>query len=184
MIANSLAHGEEFAILFDRHFAEIHRFIRRRLGDALADDVSAETFLRAFKARAAFDVEREDARPWLYGIATNVIRTHARTEARRIRAYARTQFVHTEDFAAGSDDRVVAGTRRRELAGALRGLNKGDRDVLLLHAWAGLSHGEIAEALSIPDGTARSRLARVRTVLSKALGPTAVGVADEGGANT
>ncbi|MEU7532462.1 sigma factor-like helix-turn-helix DNA-binding protein, partial [Saccharothrix sp. NPDC042600] len=50
----------------------------------------------------------------------------------------------------------------RLLAGALAGLDPGDRDVLLLTSWAGLDSNEVAEALGIPVGTVRSRLHRVR----------------------
>ena len=62
-------------------------------------------------------------------------------------------------------DRVAAGAVRRELAGALADLSRGDRDVLLLIALGGLSHGDVAAALGIPYGTVGSRLNRVRRKL-------------------
>ncbi|MEO6115645.1 MAG: sigma-70 family RNA polymerase sigma factor, partial [Pseudolysinimonas sp.] len=70
-----------FAELYDRHAVAIHRYASRRLGEA-ADDVMSETFLVAFERRAAFDPAIEDARPWLYGIATTLLKKHRRQEAR------------------------------------------------------------------------------------------------------
>jgi DNA-binding CsgD family transcriptional regulator len=65
---------------------------------------------------------------------------------------------------------VTAAAIQRELAGALAGLSRGDRDVLLLVAWADFSYGEVAAALGIPVGTVRSRLNRARRKVREALG--------------
>ena len=61
-----------FAAIFDRHAAEISRYAHARLGPDLAEDVTAETFLAAFRHRDRYDTTRPDARPWLYGIAAYV----------------------------------------------------------------------------------------------------------------
>ena len=58
-----------FAVIFDRHAEEILRYAHARLGPDLAEDVTAETFLAAFRHRDRYDTNRPDARPWLYGIA-------------------------------------------------------------------------------------------------------------------
>src|SRR5262245_58645744 len=89
LVARSLTDPEAFAALFDSHAALIHRYAARRLGTEAADDVMAETFAVAFQRRRDYDLGRADARPWLYGIATNLIRNHRRAEARRWRAMAR-----------------------------------------------------------------------------------------------
>src|SRR4051794_4226305 len=89
LIAASLVVPERFGQIFDRHFRAIHAFATRRLGSAQADDVAAEVFARAFKGRRKFEPEGESALPWLYGIASNVIRMHNRGEVRKLRAYAR-----------------------------------------------------------------------------------------------
>ena len=88
-IGASLADPEVFAVLFDRHFDAIHRYAQRRVGRDLADEIAAETFTRAFDRRRRYDTAREDARPWLLGIAANLLRRHWRTEKRRLDAYAR-----------------------------------------------------------------------------------------------
>ncbi|MCW2915003.1 MAG: polymerase, sigma-24 subunit, subfamily [Actinomycetia bacterium] len=63
---------DRFAEIFHRYFNEVHRYIARRLGADVADDLAAETFLTAFRKRSRFDASRGAVRPWLYGIATNL----------------------------------------------------------------------------------------------------------------
>ena len=171
LIERSWHEPEAFAALYDRHAATIHRFAGRRLGDQLADDVVGETFLAAFRRRKRYDLRRADARPWLYGIAANVIGKHRRAEVRMLRAFARTG---ADPVAAGHadlvDSRVCAAAVQRDLAAALAALPAGDRDVLLLIAWADLSYEETAAALGIPVGTVRSRLHRARRKVREALG--------------
>src|ERR1700735_3530247 len=79
-----------FGEIADRHFAEIHGYLARRVGRDLAEDMGAETFAIAFESRRRYDPRRDDARPWLFGIATNLIRRHRRDEVRKLCAYTRT----------------------------------------------------------------------------------------------
>ncbi|HLK02309.1 MAG TPA: sigma factor, partial [Streptosporangiaceae bacterium] len=81
---------ELFTELFRRHAPHIQRYVVRRLGPDSAEDIVAETFLLAFRHRERYDPARQDARPWLYGIATNLIGRHRRSEIRLYRALART----------------------------------------------------------------------------------------------
>ena len=171
LIERSWHEPEAFAALYDRHAAPIHRFAGRRLGHHLADDVVAETFLAAFRRRKRYDLRRADARPWLYGIAAKVMGKHRRAEVRMLRAFARTGIDPVADGHADRiDSRVCAAAVQRDLAAALAGLSAGDRDVLLLIAWADLSYEETAAALRIPVGTVRSRLNRARRKVREALG--------------
>ncbi|TDD90499.1 RNA polymerase sigma factor [Actinomadura rubrisoli] len=171
IIGRSRREPECFAALFDRHYTAIHGYAARRLGPGLADDVAAETFLIAFDRRGSYDLSRGDARPWLYGIASNLVSRHRRAEVRLYRALARTG---AHDVAEGHADRVAgrldAQAARGPLAAALAELPDGDRDVLLLVAWAQLGVQEAGEALGVPAGTARSRLHRARTRIRAALG--------------
>ncbi|HEX2312797.1 MAG TPA: RNA polymerase sigma factor [Thermomonospora sp.] len=171
VIEGSLRDGERFALLYDRHHVAIHRYIARRLGPDLADDLMAETFLVAFSRRERYDRSRPDARPWLYGIATNLVRGHRRAEVAQWRLIARTGV----DEVAPPDneavlDRVSAQAARSGLAAAVARLSRGQRDVLLLTAAGGLSVEEIAAALGIAKGTAHSRLSRARAKVRRALG--------------
>src|SRR3954470_10010215 len=89
IIGRSVREAECFAAVFDRYYAEIHGYVTRRLGQSLADDLASETFLIAFARRDRYDPAHADARPWLYGIASNLVARHHRAEHRRYRAMAR-----------------------------------------------------------------------------------------------
>jgi RNA polymerase sigma factor (sigma-70 family) len=170
LIAASVPAGEQFAAVFDRHARTVHRYLARRAGTAAADDLLAQTFLVAFETRARYDASRPDALPWLYGIATNVLRRARRDEIRLYRALARSGVgPDAPSPADGVADRVDARAATAALAGVLAGLAAGDRDVLLLVAWGGLSQDEVALALELPLGTVKSRLHRARTQLRAAL---------------
>jgi len=173
VIEVSLREPERFAILYDRHHQRVHQYVARRLGHDLADDLMAETFLIAFQARARYDLAYVDARPWLYGIATNLIGRRHRAETRFWRLIARTGVDDTvEPPVDRVTDRVTAQSMRRELASAVAGLPRGQRDVLLLTAAGGLSAEEIASALGIATGTVHSRLNRARKKMRNLLGGT------------
>ena len=162
---------ERFTVLFRRHAPHIQRYVVRRLGQDAADDIVAETFLLAFRQRDSYDPARSDARPWLYGIATNLIGRHRRAEIRLYRALARTGADPvTEPFTDRVDDRVSADRAGRQLAAALARLSAELRDTILPAAWSDLSYEEIAAALGVPAGTVRSRLSRARSRLRQSLG--------------
>jgi RNA polymerase sigma-70 factor (ECF subfamily) len=177
VIEQSWEEPEVFAVLFDRYADDIHRYAARRVGVEVADDLMAEAFVVAFQRRRRYDVSRPQARPWLYGIATNLIGEHRRAEARRLRAMSRVA-VTAPDEAGGDSEpvaeqvaaRVSAESARGALAAALAKLPPRYRDVLLVIAWGDLDYAEAAEALGIPVGTVRSRLHRARGRLRDALG--------------
>lgn len=160
--------GLSFDAAFEAEFASLHRYLARRLGSSAADDLAAETFTVAFRSWDRLDPERP-VRPWLYGIAANLVRHHWRKEQRMLRAYARTGVdpVFTDEDAAV--ERADADVRQRELAEALTELRRNEREILLLHAWAELTDTEIATALDLPVGTVKSRLSRGREKLRNRL---------------
>ena len=155
--------GHSFDEAFAAEFAPLHRYLARRVGANAADELAAETFTVAFRSWDRLDPARP-VRPWLYGIAGNLVRHHWRKERRMLRAYARTEVdpVSTEDEPAEDT---------RELAAALAELRPDEREILLLHAWAELTDTEIAAALGIPAGTVKSRLSRTREKLRNRLDP-------------
>lgn len=173
-IARSLAEPECFMVIFERHYETIARYLARRLPPERAAELASETFTRAFAARARFDGSREDALPFLYGIAANLIQRHRRSEVRMLRAYAR---VRAEPAASPPEP-----ADSRALAGALAALTPDEREVLFLFAWADLEYEQIAHALEIPVGTVRSRLHRARARLRGPLsgGTLATGEALDG----
>ena len=163
VIAESLTEPTRFATIFDRHYDAVYGFVARRVGAALAADLAAETFARAFASRRRYRPGvSSSARPWLLGIAVNLLRHHHRTEGRQLRAYARTGVDPVLDATPDVERRVDAEAAGPRLAEALASLRPAERDVLLLFAWADLSYAEIAEALGLEFGTVRSRLSRAR----------------------
>lgn len=162
-IARSLdGDPEAFGAVFDRHYSGVFRFVAARLGSDLAEEVASQTFTLAWERRARFDRSYDSARPWLLGIAINLIREHKRAERRQWAAYDRAvhEPVNSSD---GFDPRSAV------LGDAIAGLSRNDRDIVLLFAWAELTYEEIAQALGLPIGTVRSRLNRARTRLRQAI---------------
>ncbi|TYB42029.1 RNA polymerase sigma factor [Actinomadura chibensis] len=171
VIERSRRHPEVFAEVFRRHAPDVKRYATRRLGWDAAEDVVAETFLAAFRQRDRYDLARRDARPWLFGIATNLIGRHVRAEVRQLRAVERGGGDPVaEPFTDRCDERVSAQAQGRRLAGALAALPEGHRDALLLVAWGGLTYPEAAAALGVRVGTVRSRISRARGRLRRELG--------------
>lgn len=161
-IRRSQCDPEAFTAIFDRHWSRIHAFCTSRAG-ATGEDLAAEAFRIAFDARTRFDPAQASAAPWLYGIATNLLRQHFRSTARGSRAAARVAADPSSHDAAadplGQLERQQLGPR---LTAALGDLTELERDTFLLFAWAELSYDEIAAALAIPTGTVRSRINRAR----------------------
>jgi len=180
VIESSWREPERFAAVFDRHAPHIYRYLARRAGRQVADDLVAETFLAAFAKRDRYDLRYADARPWLYGIATNLIGQHHRDEVRQYRIL---QAAAAEHEVPGHAERVAADVTaqamRTLLARALTALPAGDRDVLLLIAWEQLSYQEVSQALGIPVGTVRSRLHRARATVRQVLAGTGAAQAYE-----
>jgi RNA polymerase sigma-70 factor (ECF subfamily) len=171
VIEQSWAEPERFEAIFRRYFGRIHQYLAARVGTRIADDLAAEVFTVAFAQRQRYDLARDCARPWLYGIATNLVGTYRRQEQRRYRALARAAAQRVapsdEDLVA---ERVSAAAAGPALAAALAALSRGDRDVLLLVAVAGLNNQEVAQSLGIPYGTVCSRLSRARMRLRQSFG--------------
>jgi RNA polymerase sigma factor (sigma-70 family) len=179
IIERSLREPEVFSALFDLYARDVYRYVARRLGPDAADDLTAETFVIAFQHRHRYDLGRDDARPWLYGIVANLVGRHHRAEARRWKAMANAPLPRpAEPSTDGIEARLTAQLARGQIAAALAALPAGHRDVLLMVAWADLSYEETAEALGLPVGTVRSRMHRARSALRAMLEEL---LTDEGG---
>jgi RNA polymerase sigma-70 factor (ECF subfamily) len=171
LIARSHVDPAVFATLYDRHAPAVYRYLAQRLGNHAADDVMSETFLVAFERRDTYDREVVDARPWLLGIATRLMRKHARLEAVAWKGMAADMAAQVApDLIERAGARVDAERLTRRLTTALRKLSDADRDTLLLYAWGHLDDAAIAAATEVPIGTVRSRLNRARRILRRAAG--------------
>ena len=171
VVRASLTDPGAFATLFYRHAGSVHRYVAKRVGPADAEDLVGETFATAFRSRPGFDLGRSDARPWLFGIATNLVHRHWRTEGRRLRREgAAPVVVAIGDPAEEASSTVFFQGQAEPIARALGRLDPAHLDVLLLVAGPGFTYEEVALALDIPVGTVRSRLSRARRLLREQLG--------------
>jgi RNA polymerase sigma-70 factor (ECF subfamily) len=167
---------DAFVEVVTRHEVAVHAFLARRAGPQVAADLLGEVWVRAFAGRGGYDPAYPDARPWLFGIARNVLRSHWR--ARRAADHPpAASYPASAGHSAGAGrpaaedpwdaviDRLDSAPRARALLAAVRALPAAERDVLLLVAWEQLTPTQAAATLGVPPGTARSRLHRARAAL-------------------
>ena len=156
--------AQAFGEIYERHADAIYNFCFRRTADwALAEDLTATVFLEGWKKRRRVIFDDEDGvRPWLFGVANNVVRNEARRHRRFARAVAGLGVPHP---ARTADERAADEATMREILVAVRQLPRREQDVLALCVFADLSYSEAALALGVPVGTVRSRLARARNRL-------------------
>ena len=167
-LARSLSEPTAFEPIFDRHFGAVHRYLHRRAGRDLADELTAETFALAFSRRGSCRAGGS-ALPWLYGIATNLLHRYRRAERRQLHAYSRSGVDRSVAYDDEADARVDGSSLDARLAGALAAMRPRERDALLLYALADLSYEEVALALDVPVGTVRTWLHRARATAQREL---------------
>ncbi len=154
-----------FDRLYERHHRAVLAYCVRRTARADADDATAEVFTVAWRRRA--DVPAGDRElPWLYGVARRVL-SHQRRSAGRFRRLTE-KVTALQPPPPPYPDAVVVErqeyVRVREAVAALPG---NDREVLLLSAWEGLSHKEIAEVLGCSHAAVDKRLVRAKQRLAR-----------------
>ncbi len=158
--------SEAFGMLFERHARTIYNFCFRRVGDwATAEDLVSIVFLQAWR-RLDKPLPRGKELPWLFGIATNVVRNRRRAERRHAAVLRRVPQPSPEpSFADESDQRLDDDELMGRALGLVARLPRREQDVFALCAWSELSYEDAAIALRIPVGTVRSRLSRARARL-------------------
>ena len=165
LITASLSEPELFEDVFRRHYQPVRAYLQRRIGADVGEELAAQTFVVAFDHRDRFDASYPSARAWLFAIATNLLRHHARDEERHRRLLMQNATKLAPRSLEHDDDRVAAALAFPALLRALSGLEPRDRDAFLLFALADLSYDEVAKALDIPIGTVRSRISRARRLV-------------------
>jgi RNA polymerase sigma-70 factor (ECF subfamily) len=157
-----------FDALYRETASDVYAYVMTLLRDrAAAEDVTAQTFERAYRKQAGFDAGRGTQRAWLFGIARNAALDE-------LRARKRTAALHgdPEDPAAAGasppDDGEEAALRRATVRAALAGLEPRERELIALKFHAGLSNAEIAKVLGISVANAGTRVHRAVTRLRKA----------------
>jgi RNA polymerase sigma-70 factor (ECF subfamily) len=150
-----------FGLLFERHATTIYNYCFRRVGDwAAAEDLLSIVFLEAWRRRDK-ELPPDKVLPWLYGIATNVVRNRRRSERRFAAALARIPAPPSgQGFSESVDERLDDERQMRKALTLMAQLPRRERDVIALCGWSGLSYADAALALGVPVGTIRSRLSR------------------------
>ena len=155
-----------FGTLFERHGRAVYNYCFRRTADwAAAEDLTSVVFLEAWRKRKELRLHGDTLLPWLYGVATNVLRNRGRSLKRYRAALDHLTVEHEADFADDVAGRIGDEQQMRHVLATFRLLPKRDQDVLALCVWSELSYEEAAVALDLPVGTVRSRLSRARSRL-------------------
>lgn len=168
LISRSLAGDDEaFVEVLRRHQSAVWGYVARRAGSGPAEDLVSEVWIAAFRARSTYDPAFAAARPWLFGIARNVLRRHWRTRPDEDLEADMSAHPLPSDPWPAVDERLHGADALRA---ALRGLRAAEREVLLLVVWEQLTVAEAARTVGVPAGTARYHLHRARMALRAALG--------------
>ena len=159
---------DAFGVLFERHARTIYNYCFRRVGSwAVAEDLLSIVFLEAWR-RVDKQLPNGKELPWLFGIATNVVRNRRRSERRYAAALRRVSPPSSEpSFADDTDERIDDEELIGRALALLARLPRREQEVFALCAWSGLSYEDAAIALEIPVGTVRSRLSRARARLQE-----------------
>lgn len=154
---------------YEGHSSDVYSYIRFHIDSPeTAEDLAAETFLRAFRAADRFDPERATAHTWILAIARNVVRDHLR----RVRRHRQIPLGRVDDLvsdAPSPEDRLLREEEVRRMLRAMRGLRRRDRDMLSLRYGAGLASAEIGAVLGLSATAVRTRLWRALERLRAAL---------------
>lgn len=174
LIGHSLVDPEWFSLIVERHATSVFRYLTSRVDRSASEDLLADVFEAAFRARQRYDTRHDDALPWLLGIATNVLRHHWRSETRYASMMRRVTQLHGRSPEPSEAVDTVAARaelldQMQNVRRALAALGDKHREVLLLPAGLELSYDDIARALGIRVGTVRSRLSRARRKLRELL---------------
>jgi RNA polymerase sigma factor (sigma-70 family) len=156
--------AETFASLYERTFPRVYAYVASLLRDrAAAEDVTAQSFERAYRKRSSYRARRGSPEAWLFGIARNA----ALDELRRRKRRASLE-VEPEDLGAVVEDDAELARRRDVVRSALASLDGRERDLIALKFAGGLSNAEIARILGLSESNAGTRLHRIITKLRKA----------------
>lgn len=159
------AQGDEeaFERLYRQQVARIHTLARRMAGDAHADDLTQEVFIRAWQKLGTFRGSSSFG-TWLHRLAVNLILSRRKTLGRR-----RDRHVAAEGLLDRMTGRQESPGLAMDLEGAMRHLPDGAREVFVLYDVEGYTHDEIARSMGISVGTSKSQLHRARMLLRRHL---------------
>ncbi len=147
-----------FDALVTAHHAEIHRFCARVTARAsAADDLSQETFLRAYRAYATLPADA-NARAWLFAIAANLCRNHFRSEKRRRLAHAAVRAIPDDTGPPGPEGETLFNEGVALIEAAIAGLPLKQRVAFVLRKLHDLDYDEVARTLHCSAESARAHV--------------------------
>ena len=156
---------ESFEALYERTFPKVYAYVASLLRDrAAAEDVTSQTFERAYRKRRSYRATRGSADAWVFGIARNA----ALDELRRRKRSARLEGEPKDTVSPSPDEEAEGAMRRAVVRDALAGLDGAERDLVALKFMGGLSNAEIARVLGLSESNAGTKLHRTLTKLREA----------------
>jgi RNA polymerase sigma-70 factor (ECF subfamily) len=157
-----------FEALYREHAHDVHGYCLRRTSSEEAKDATSEVFVVAW--RRFEDVPHGDeALPWLYGVARNVLANRARSFRRRDRLAAKAA-VHHDETVPGPEPQIVRNEEHDELLRALSRLPDKDQEILRLVEWEGVGRDKVAEMFFVSRAAIDKRIARAYKKMAKILG--------------
>lgn len=166
-----------FGVLFQRHADSLFDYCHRRCGDReVAEDLVQQAFLEAWRQRHSLVISSGSLRPWLFGVARNLLLHEWRRVERGARSLGPNEAQVLGDPADAVIDRLDAQAALTDARARLNGLPDRYREPPLLWAWDEMTNEDIALILDLPIGTVKSRLARARRNLSVSAATVVAGV--------
>ena len=156
---------KRFDRLYEHHLPAIRAYCHRRVGPGDAEDAAAEVFTVAWRRRDEIPGGDREL-PWLYGVARKVLSQQRRSAARYLRLTNRVRSVRAA-VPPLPEVVVIQRTEYEQVRDAVGRLRDGDREVLLLSAWEGLSHRQMAETLGCSTAAVDKRLTRAKQRLAR-----------------
>ena len=157
-VSSRMMGAQPFETIVAAHHAEIFRYLRRVTSrTSEAEDLSQETFLRAYRAYRTLTPEA-NVRAWLFAIATNLSRNHFRSEKRRRLAYASASVERREADPGGPEAEALFGEARDLLETTIHGLPMKQRVAFTLRKMHDLDYETIGRSLDCSAESARSHV--------------------------
>jgi RNA polymerase sigma factor (sigma-70 family) len=147
-----------FETLFEAHAEDLFGFLVYRTGDRhLAEDLVADTFERVLRSRTRFDPRRGSGKNWVYSIALNLVRDHARRRTVETRVLER---VGAQDWRQADDGSLGSVEDRDALSRALATLGEDEREAIALRFGADLTLRDVALVLGDSESSVEKRISR------------------------
>jgi RNA polymerase sigma-70 factor (ECF subfamily) len=175
-VQNADAAADAFGVLFDRHAKAVYNHCYLLTGSwSTAQEAVSSTFLAAWRQHRSIQLIHESALPWLFTVATNLVRQEHRQLSRRIRLAERLARHAGDDAVPDHSDAVASRVdeerRWHHLVEAIARLPRGEREAFTLCVWSEISYPAAAAVLGIAESSVRARVSRARSRLRRWLGP-------------